>query len=111
MKTRFVLILIMAVLAVSVYAQKIELARQVTRDEVPMPVLVAFQKDFPNLTATESGIWKLYYTEDLKTKKLTPRLYEFSFRKDGERVEINYKPTGILDHVKGIEAPTPISQP
>jgi hypothetical protein len=110
MKTKFALTMILAVLALSAFAQKLEMSKKLTRDEVPVTIILAFQKDFPTLTGIEGGIWKLYYQHDLKTQKFIPRLYEFTFKKDGERVEINYKPDGKFDHAKGIDPPTIVSQ-
>jgi len=109
MKTRFVLTIAMAVFAYSAFAQKIEMTKKLTRDEVPVTVVQSFQKDFTNLT--ENGNWKLIYLEDMKTRKLTPEFYEYSYKKDGDKVEIYYKPDGTFDHTKGIDPPTHTSQP
>lgn len=61
------------------------------------------------LPKTELGDY--IYFEDTQTNKLTPEFYEYACKKDGEKVEIYYKPDGTLDHTKGISAPTHVTQP
>lgn len=101
--------LAMVAVAVGASAQKTELTKKLTRDEVPVAVVQSLQRDFANLA--ENGSWKLIYTEDMKTGKLTPEFYEYSCKKDGEKVEIYYKPDATLDHTKGINAPTHVTEP
>lgn len=109
MKTRFVLTIAMAAFAYGVSAQKIEMTKKLTRDEVPVVVVQALQRDFSTLP--ENGTWTLFYFEDVATAKLTPEFYQYACKKDNEKVEIYYKPDGTLDHTKGINPPTHVSQP
>ena len=109
MKTRFMLTIAMVAFAYCVSAQKIEMTKKLTRDEVPVVVVQALQRDFSALA--DNGTWRLFYFEDTQTAKLTPEFYEYACKKDGEKVEIYYKPDGTLDHTKGISAPTHVTQP
>lgn len=109
MKTRFILTMALAVFAYSSFAQKTEMTRKLTRDEVPVVIVLSLQKDFASLN--QNGDWILIYLEDLRTTKLTPEFYEYTCKHNGERVEIYYKPDGSLDHSKGIVQPTTSSLP
>ena len=111
MKTRFISTLAFVVLAYGASAQKTELSKVLSKDEVPVVVVQTLQKDFTNLT--EKGTWKMFYIEDVRTTKLTPEFYEYSCKKDGEKIELYFKPDGTLDHAKGMNAQTPshTSQP
>ncbi len=106
MKTKFIITLGLVLFAYSTFAQhaeRTELIRRLTRDEVPVVVVLALQKDF--IKIADNGTWKLIYQEDLNTTKLIPEFYEYTFKQNGERVQIFYKPDGTLDHTKGITAP------
>jgi hypothetical protein len=109
MKTGHFFTLAFAVLAGSVSAQRMEQTKSLKQEEVPAVIQQSFQKDFSSLT--EKGNWKLRYSEDAATKQLTPEIYTYSCKNNGERVEIFYKPNGTLDHTKGIAAPTHGTQP
>jgi hypothetical protein len=111
MKTRFILTVALALIAYCASAQKSEMTKTVTKDEVPVAVIQSLQKDYANLG--EKGTWKLFFFEDLKTSKCTPELYEYSCKKDGEKVYLYFKPDGTVDHAKGItvQTPTHTSQP
>jgi hypothetical protein len=110
MKTGVILTVALAALAGSATAQKTEKTKELMREEVPVMIVQSVQKDFSNLP--EKGTWRLIYIEDIRTtRRLTPEFYEFSCKKDGERVELFYKPDGTLDHSVGITAPTHSSQP
>ncbi|MEJ0056935.1 MAG: hypothetical protein WDN75_15550 [Bacteroidota bacterium] len=103
MKAGFVLTLAFAVLAGAASAQKLQRNKRVTQEEVPVTIVQSLQKDYSNLPT--SGTWKLFYSEDTRTSKLTAELYSYSCKKDGgEKVEVFFKPDGTLDHAKGVEA-------
>ena len=101
--------LVFAVLAGSVSAQKVEKVRRLKQEEVPAVIQQSLQKDFSSLTG--KGNWKLMYFEDFATQKLTPEFYTYTCKNSGERVEIFYKADGTLEHAKGIAVPAASSQP
>ncbi len=109
MKTGLFLTLALAVVAGSASAQQIRETKSLQQDEVPVLIQQSLKKDFSNLT--EKGNWKLSYYKDVSTKVVTPELYTYSCKNNGERVEIFYKTNGTLDHTKGIAAPGQSSQP
>ena len=103
MKAGFVLTLAFAVLAGAASAQKLQRNRKVVQEEVPVTIVQSLQKDYSNLPA--NGTWKLFFSEDRQTSKLTAELYSYSCKKEnGEKVEVFFKPDGSVDHVKGVEA-------
>jgi len=102
MKTGLFFTLAFLVFAGTASAQKIQSTKRLVQEEVPIMIIQAFQKDFS--AVTEKGYWKLIYTEDTSTSKLTPEMYTFSFKRNGEKAEIAYKPDATIDHTKGVEA-------
>ncbi len=89
----------------AVAQNKFEKSKKLTESEVPVVVMQSFAKDFANL---EKGVWKVYFSE---TKSLvqgrstfTPERYEFTGKENGEKIQLNYSPTGELESKKGASA-------
>ena len=104
MKTKFVLMLVFSVFAVSVFAQKSQLTKKLQTEEVPVAIIQSLEKDYSAL-ASEKGTWTLMYTENMTTGKLTADFYTYSCKTNNEKVVLFYKQDGTLDHTKGIAAP------
>jgi hypothetical protein len=83
----------------------VEKYKKVKQDEVPALVQTSLQNDFD--IASEDGTWSLEYSESSagvgKPAILKPVAYTFRQKKDGNKVEIRFSPTGKLEHTKGIE--------
>lgn len=86
----------------------IEKNKKVKQDEVPALVQTSLQNDFD--LASEDGTWTLHYSESSagvgKPAVFKPVSYTFHQKKDGNKVEIRFSPTGHLEHAKGIEKPS-----
>jgi hypothetical protein len=88
---------------VSAFAQNtFEKSKKLNKDEVPVAVMQAFQKDFSALE--DKGYWKLHYTEKTENGKtvFTPEYYTFTGKRDGEKVELTFSPAGALENSKGV---------
>ena len=107
MKAGFVLALAFAVVAGAASAQKLQRSKKLTQEEVPVTIVQSLQKDYSSLT--DKGTWKLFYSEDAVSSKLTPDFYMYSCKKEtGEKVEIFFKPDGTVDHAKGVTVPAAV---
>jgi hypothetical protein len=105
MKAGFVLTLAFAIFAGAASAQKIQRNKKLVQEEVPVTIVQSLQRDYSNLPT--NGTWKLFFSEDQYTSKLTPELYSYSCkRENGEKAEVFFKPDGSVDHAKGVEAKT-----
>lgn len=105
-KSIFVALFAMVVCASAAFAQtKFAKSKKVTESEVPVAVMQAFEKDGANI---EKGTWKLYYTEERSSTQarttFTPERYEFTGKRNGEKVVLVYKPNGEAETSKGIDA-------
>lgn len=83
----------------------VEKSKKVKKDEVPALVQTSLQNDFD--LASADGTWSLRYSELNagvgKSAILKPVAYTFHQKKDGNKIEIQFSPTGKLEHTKGIE--------
>jgi hypothetical protein len=103
MKKAILIVLFAAVAGVgSAFAQTtFEKSKKINKDEVPVAVMQAFQKEYGNLD--DKGYWKVYYTEKQVSGKtvFTPERYQFNGKKDGEKVLLTYSANGNLENSKG----------
>jgi len=83
----------------------VEKSKKLKQDEVPAVVQTSLQNDFD--LASADGTWSLLYSESNagadKPAILKPVAYTFYKKKDGNKIEIQFSPTGKLEHTKGIE--------
>ncbi|MEP2669413.1 MAG: hypothetical protein ABJH04_10485 [Cyclobacteriaceae bacterium] len=83
----------------------IEKIKRVTQDEVPAVVQFSLQNEFD--LAPNSGTWSLRYSKSATgvgtPVLLKPVSYIFQQKKEGNKVEIQYSPSGALLRTKGIE--------
>ena len=91
------------VCGISAFAQSAnEKSKKVTKEEVPVAVIQAFEKDFSKLE--DKGSWKVYFTEKSEDGKtvFTAERYIFSGKENGEKISLTYSPTGTLENSKGV---------
>ena len=104
MKRVFLIVLFAAgVGVISAFAQNaLEKSKKLSKDEVPVVVMQAFQKDFSNLE--DKGTWKAHYTEKTENGKtvFTPEYYTFAGKNNGEKVLLTFSPEGALQNSKGV---------
>ena len=105
-KSIFVALFAMVMCASATFAQtKFEKTKKVTESEVPVAVMQAFEKDRADF---EKGSWKLYFSEERSATQakstFTPERYEFTGKRNGEKVMLVYKPNGELETSKGVGA-------
>ena len=79
-----------------------EKSKKLTKDEVPVAVMQAFQKDFSTLE--DKGTWKAHYTEQTENGKtiFTAEYYTFTGKNNGEKVLLTFSPEGALQNSKGV---------
>ena len=85
----------------------IEQTKKVTRDEVPVTVLKAYEANFGSL-ANASGFWKLVYTQ--YNKDVTGRLVKqevftpiaYVYRDKATKAEARFDVNGKLENAKGL---------
>lgn len=102
---RSVIIALFAVIACggTAFAQNaFEKSKKLSKEEVPVAVLQAFEKDFSNLQ--DKGFWTLYYIEKTAEGKtiFTPERYTFTGKNNGEKVILTYSANGTLESSKGV---------
>jgi hypothetical protein len=104
MKKVFLMTLFAVVVCgVSAFAQSAnEKSKKVTKEEVPVAVIQAFEKDYSKLE--DKGSWKVYFTETNEDGKtvFTPERYIFTGKDNGEKISLAYSPSGTLESSKGV---------
>lgn len=85
-----------------------EKVKKVSQDEVPAVVQFSLNNEFD--LAPDAGTWSLRYSKSATgigtPVLLKPIAYIFHQKKDGNKIEIQYSPTGALQHARGIEKPS-----
>lgn len=85
----------------------LEKIKKVKQDEVPAVVQFSLQNEFD--LAPDAGTWSLQYTKSATgigtPVLLKPIAYIYHQKKDGNKIEIQYSPSGTLQHARGIEKP------
>jgi hypothetical protein len=75
--------------------------KKITREEVPVAVMAAFQKDFPQQA---EGAWSVFYSVQPAgggQLQITPRWYVCTAKTDHKAV-VQYSPAGKLERSKGM---------
>lgn len=104
MKKAILIVLFAAAAGIgSAFAQTtFEKSKKINKDEVPVAVMQAFQKEHGDLD--DKGYWKIHYTEKKQANGktlFTPVRYTFNGNKGGEKVLLAYSTTGTLENSKG----------
>ncbi|MCB0492607.1 MAG: hypothetical protein KDC93_09340 [Cyclobacteriaceae bacterium] len=85
-----------------------EKMKTVNQDEVPAVVQFSLQNEFD--LAPDAGTWLLRYSKAATgvgtPVRLKPIAYIFHQKKDGNKIEIQYSPSGAFQRSRGIEKPS-----
>ena len=75
--------------------------KKITQEEVPVVVMAAFQKDFPQKA---EGVWSVFYSVQPAgggQVQVMPRWYVFTAKTDHKAV-VQYSPGGKLERSRGM---------
>lgn len=89
----------------------LEKVKRITQDEVPAIVQFSLQNEFD--LAPGSGNWSLKYSKSATGAGngvlFQPIAYIFQQKREGNKVEIHYSPSGALQRSRGIEKPDEVA--
>ncbi len=98
-------IIVAALLTVSAhlsFAQEVSESVRVTAEQVPVAVLQAYEKEIG--TIPDGGTWtvRVKRSSDKGKEVTVPVWYTYTNRKQKEKVEVKFSPSGEIEQSKGV---------
>jgi hypothetical protein len=96
-------IIVAALLSISAqlsFAQEVSESTRVTREQVPVAVLQAYEKEIGALP--EDGTWTVRIKRSTDKGTTTPVWYKYTNRKAKEKIEVRFSPAGEIEEAKGV---------
>jgi hypothetical protein len=82
------------------FAQEVSESARVTREQVPVAVIQAYEKEIGSLP--EDGIWTVRIKRSTDKGTTTPVWYKYTNRKAKEKIEVRFSPAGEIEEAKGV---------